>query len=490
MVCSPTMLMMLPNGLRQANDLKAVPLKYIGASILTALLCTMSASLWALGDQWYIGAGGGISLIEPTAEDVMLDLEEKNGTAATLFLGVDLDETSSAQLQLHSLGEAEFTDGELASYLAGDVSVLYRFVDSRDFAARGKVFGASLYGRFGLGFIDRDSEIDLDRGAPIFFGAGAGLEVYLTHNLALRAEGIYMESDASSFGISLVGRFGGRGPRQSLLPQTSIRPSPAPTSQSQTESADSDTGTDVDADADIDVDSAVDADIGADVDSDIDSVFDAVTDTDADVSEGTSTDAGASTQDGLSSDAPELETSDSTQELLPSATIKPITDSEITTEPSPTAAVIPTPRPPSIDPSEQISPRPNPISSLTQDADVDGIPDEFDDCPNSLEAYPVLDNGCPGADDQLDFLADVLAQYPEARIELKAHTDNSRDEREQSILTRARLRTIGTYLVIERGVRARRLVLRSLGGAEPIADNNTESGRLENNRIEISENPR
>jgi len=473
--------------------LKAVPHKYIGASILAALLCSMSASVWALGDQWYIGAGGGISLLNPVAEDVMLDVEEKNGTAATLFLGVDLDETSSAQLQLHSLGDAEFTDGELASYLAGDVSVLYRFVDSRDFAPRGRVFGASLYGRFGLGFIDRDSEIDLDRGAPIFFGAGAGLEIYLTHNLALRAEGIYMESDASSFGISLVGRFGGRGPRQALPPQTSIRPEPAPSTQTLAETAD------------------------AEVDVDADVIADA------------SSDDGISTPDELSSDALELETSDSAQELLPETYIPPtnqsapsgldatqstatgsINESTTIAEPSPIAAESASLRPPSINPNEQINPRPNPISSITQDADVDGIPDEFDDCPNSLEAYPVLDNGCPqlegvlsgiqfventaellpGADDQLNFLADVLAQYPEARIELKAHTDNSRDQREQSILTRARLRTIGTYLVIERGVRARRLVLRSLGGAKPIADNNTEAGRLENNRIEISENPR
>jgi OOP family OmpA-OmpF porin len=92
----------------------------------------------------------------------------------------------------------------------------------------------------------------------------------------------------------------------------------------------------------------------------------------------------------------------------------------------------------------------------------------------------------PASNEQLDFLVNVLAQYPAARIQLLAHTDNTGTKQSQSILTRARLKTVGLYLV-SKGVSASRLQLRSFGGSRPAYDNATAEGRELNNRIEVLE---
>jgi OOP family OmpA-OmpF porin len=140
------------------------------------------------------------------------------------------------------------------------------------------------------------------------------------------------------------------------------------------------------------------------------------------------------------------------------------------------------------------------------DNDGDGIPNTLDKCTDSQAGYPVRDNGCPlfdgvlsgvkfvdgtsellaGATVQLDYLANLLKEYPDARVELLAHTDSRGDVREQSILTRARLRTVGTYL-IGQGISANTMILRSFGGSRPLYDNATAEGRQRNNRIEVIE---
>ena len=146
--------------------------------------------------------------------------------------------------------------------------------------------------------------------------------------------------------------------------------------------------------------------------------------------------------------------------------------------------------------------------TFADDADGDGVEDDADLCPASAVGFPVRDNGCalldgvlvgvdfvdgtatlaPGAAEQLDLLANVLVRYPEARIKLLAHTDDTGSVREQSIRTRARLRTIGLYLVQQRGIRSNRIVLRSLGGTRPLYDDTTLESRRLNDRIEVREN--
>ncbi len=142
----------------------------------------------------------------------------------------------------------------------------------------------------------------------------------------------------------------------------------------------------------------------------------------------------------------------------------------------------------------------------TQDVDGDGVADSADLCEGSTPDFPVRDNGCalfdgvlPGvvfvagsstlqtsSYEQLDALIGKLREYPNATVALLSHTDTQGAIREQAILTRARLKAIATYMS-RNGIAANRLILKSMGGSDPLHDNTTAIGRERNNRVEIRE---
>lgn len=399
----------------------------VAAAAVLPLLVSVSSPAQAqsqgLTNQWYFGLGGTVAFLQPDPDQPGNNTAEPIGSGGTIMIGRDLDSRSSLQLQLLSLGEAELDSGDTAAYAAADASVLFRFFDSRDNRFTPSVFGTSFYGRFALGFLNRDSDTDLERDSEVYFGAGAGIETYFTNNIALRAEGFFHDIDAVSGSLSLVFRLG-RGSRRTLasLPTNGAGPSSSRLPAEPSVSA------------------------------------------------------------------------------PPTAPISPSIS-------APAPAQLPS-QAPSNAPSTQIAAVPRATLS-GPDTDNDGVVDNDDQCASSTPDYPVRDDGCalldgvlsgvkfvsgspmlaPGSEEQLDFLADILAnRFPAARIELHSHTDNEGDVRSQAILTRGRLRTVGTYL-LDRGVRANRLVLRSFGGSRPLYDNNTSEGRALNNRIEILERP-
>lgn len=377
-------------------------------SVFFALACSICLPIeraYALGDQWYLGIGGGASWLQPNPEEPGLKIDTRQGTGGHLFFGTDLDDRSSGQITLYSLGEAVLKNEEIIPYNAVDASVLYRIYDTKDGRIRRGGMSLALYGRFALGYINRDTDVLLSNDAAVYFGAGGGAELFFNNTLSMRFEGMYHDRDAASGSLQLVARFGG-SKRNQARPAP---PLPAP---------------------------------------------------------------GAIA-------APQ-------QPVAPAVT-------------TPAVPAVP------VEPAAPIVSTPSIPSSL--DADADAVPNAQDQCPASSAGFPVRANGCslldgvlsgvsfvdgsaqlaPGGNDQLDFLANVLARYPQARIELHAHTDDQGTVRDQAILTRARLRTMGTYMV-RKGVRANRLVLRSFGGTRPLYDNASVAGRAGNNRIEVLEN--
>lgn len=374
------------------------------AALVVPVLCLTANNAIArgLGDQWYIGIAGSGVWLQPDPVEPGNNVDEAISSGGTVMLGKDLDERSSLQLQGFALGEAILDDGNTATYSAVDGSVVYRFYDSRDRNLTPGGFGASIYGRFALGYMQRESDTELERGSGVYFGVGGGVETYVTDNIAVRVEGFYHDIDAVSASLGLVYRFGGSLRTPSRIPSTVSAPAPAPSAQ-------------------------------------------------------------------------------------PSR--QPVAPSTQPEAPAPTISSVP----------QQLL-----------DADRDGVPDTSDLCLSSTQGFPVRPDGCPlfdgvlsgiqfnlgqdtlapGSDTQLNFLVDLLVnQYPEASIELHAHTDNSGDARSQAILTRGRLKTVGTYLV-QRGVSANRLILRSFGGSRPLYDNRSAQGRASNNRFEVLEHVR
>lgn len=479
-------------------DRMTVPNKHAYRLAVTALLAAFSASAsGALSDQWYVGIGGGVSLLQPDTADGSIDVDEDQGQVGTFFFGRDFDSRSSGQFQLYSLGEAEYSgDQGSASYIAGDASLLYRFLDSRDGKPRGSVFGASLYGRFGFGFIDRDSDQSLDDDTPVYFGVGAGMETYFTNNLGLRLEALYHETDTASATLTLVTRFGGHRRRPGLPPIAPVstgRPATAPEPAAVPESPDTvEPGP-------AQSDELLELPVLSELPSPSTAPMPAIDPA-----------AGSSNADEPAQ-TPVSDSTDSSDSLLPGTDLADTSYPEVEIKGNTNEAL--DPEDSFAESGQSASPTtigsPVSLDSLTAtDSDEDGIEDGVDRCAASTPGYPVDNRGCSlfhglladltfgdrsaefSADSYrvMDRLAETLLEYPESYVELVAHTDNRGTEAEQSALTRQRLRAIGVYLV-GKGVAQERLLLRSFGAKRPAYDNQSASGQRRNNRIEIFENP-
>ena len=144
------------------------------------------------------------------------------------------------------------------------------------------------------------------------------------------------------------------------------------------------------------------------------------------------------------------------------------------------------------------------------DRDGDGINDDDDMCPDI--AGLTSNNGCPevpanvskplgmaaqnisfGATNatlttrshtSLDQVVRIMNDNPGLRIRVEGHTDNVGDDEANMELSEDRAEVVRTYLV-NKGISADRITAEGFGETQPIADNNTSSGRAKNKRIEL-----
>ncbi len=84
----------------------------------------------------------------------------------------------------------------------------------------------------------------------------------------------------------------------------------------------------------------------------------------------------------------------------------------------------------------------------------------------------------------LDPFANSLQNDPNARIEIIGHTDSTGSDALNNPLSEDRARSVRDYLAA-RGVASNRIQTAGRGEREPLADNNSESGRARNRRVEI-----
>lgn len=85
---------------------------------------------------------------------------------------------------------------------------------------------------------------------------------------------------------------------------------------------------------------------------------------------------------------------------------------------------------------------------------------------------------------ELDRLISVLKEYPKMVIQLNGHTDNQGGEARNRILSEHRARSVRNYLA-EQGIDRSRIKVKGFGASQPIASNNTETGRNRNRRVEF-----
>jgi len=164
--------------------------------------------------------------------------------------------------------------------------------------------------------------------------------------------------------------------------------------------------------------------------------------------------------------------------------------------PPPPVAAAPPPPPP------EAAPPPPPPAPL--DSDGDGVPDSIDQCPNTPKGDKVDSVGCTIKDEiklhGVNFATDsaditpesstvlgygiaTLKKYPQMVIEVDGHTDSRGSKQHNMVLSQHRAESVMNYLQ-EHGV-TNTMTAKGFGEEDPVADNKTADGRLENRRVSL-----
>ncbi len=181
-----------------------------------------------------------------------------------------------------------------------------------------------------------------------------------------------------------------------------------------------------------------------------------------------------------------------------------------------------------------VKPTPKPVVVAPRDSDGDGVIDELDRCPNTPRGAPVDKVGCPldsdgdGVFDYLDkcpgtpkgvsvdatgcptklilhinfghdsnvvgsqFIGEIakaaqcINDFPGNKVLIEGHTDSSGPAEYNQKLSERRATAVVKALIDKFNIPSSRLVARGLGENQPIADNTTKAGRLENRRVEVA----
>jgi outer membrane protein OmpA-like peptidoglycan-associated protein len=121
-------------------------------------------------------------------------------------------------------------------------------------------------------------------------------------------------------------------------------------------------------------------------------------------------------------------------------------------------------------PEPQPAPAAGPLFTAAGDVAFD-----FDSARIRPEFYPTLDE-----------IAAALRQTPGQRLALTGHTDAIGPEPYNEDLSLRRARAVAAYLQRAGGVPPARMAVSGIGEGQPIAPNDTEAGRAQNRRVEIT----
>lgn len=157
------------------------------------------------------------------------------------------------------------------------------------------------------------------------------------------------------------------------------------------------------------------------------------------------------------------------------------------------------------------------------DEDGDGVFDRRDRCPDTPPNTSVRHNGCPypeyaspahamepdepavpvrveldvkfdfdksvvkeGSQADIKSLADFMKQYPQTTTVVEGHTDAIGSDAYNQGLSERRANAVRDVLVEQHGIETNRVSAVGYGESRPVADNDTESGRAINRRVEAA----
>lgn len=103
----------------------------------------------------------------------------------------------------------------------------------------------------------------------------------------------------------------------------------------------------------------------------------------------------------------------------------------------------------------------------------------------SVKFQPNSVNFTSASEPALQSLLALLQEYPQQRIRIEGHTDNTGADTINLRMSKDRAAAVSNYLV-NRGIAPDRLIVKGYGATQPVDTNDTETGRSRNRRIEVS----
>jgi OOP family OmpA-OmpF porin len=149
------------------------------------------------------------------------------------------------------------------------------------------------------------------------------------------------------------------------------------------------------------------------------------------------------------------------------------------------------------------------------DSDKDGVFDGLDQCPGTDPQWAVDDKGCPipvsetyqqfldaksvstpiefasgkadlkpSSEEVLTKVGDVLADWPQAKVEIGGHTDSQGSDKFNKDLSKKRAESVKAWLTSHYpAINGGNLSTKGYGESDPIASNDTDAGRAQNRRV-------
>jgi outer membrane protein OmpA-like peptidoglycan-associated protein len=168
--------------------------------------------------QFYLGAGIGMSQLEPDVVNLPLKVDDKEDLGFKLFLGYDILDWLSIEGFGARLGAAGFSNGGEIDYDVLGAGLVFNLPHNSP--------GISFLGKIGYAQIDNSGTSNVPfrevEGHEIY--AGLGAEYQFDNNFSLRGEYEYFDKDAQLISLSLLKRFG----EEEAYAPPPVVPAPAP----------------------------------------------------------------------------------------------------------------------------------------------------------------------------------------------------------------------------------------------------------------------
>ncbi len=198
--------------------------------ILPLLLLALGATPTYAGEEdlsrLYLGAGAGISRLNPNLDGTPYSSSDKNRIGWKLFAGYDINDRLSVEGYYANLDKVELEPAGSLSYESYGASALYYFSREGEY-----LMDWSLFANMGIGKMGNTASISFEREHDYHLMYGAGLEHELWDGMSLRLQAELYDKDAHLYSVSLVKRFGGKKAEPVIAPIVApvvVAPPPEP----------------------------------------------------------------------------------------------------------------------------------------------------------------------------------------------------------------------------------------------------------------------